>query len=262
MTDPKAQPPKGKRLDLPFVRKRQDVGSWAYDHRVAILVTVVAYVLFGVAFVAADIVIERQESQSEIAIDLTDLAELQKELERAQELNRMLNEQYDSQPTRNVISNDQLDESLDDHRTDAREIYDQAQEVQDRMSQNASDYAAGLHAERELLDQHYQGETDSRRVSKERGKVTVAYSLDHPIRHAQKMPVPSYMCQGGGEVVVKIEVNQNGDVVSASVDEKLSEPNNCLREAALGKARESVFNADPTAPARQKGSISYLFISQ
>ncbi|MBQ8334848.1 MAG: hypothetical protein IJY45_01505, partial [Tidjanibacter sp.] len=53
------------RLDLPFRRRKFDAAEWAYDHRVAILATVVAYVIFGVTFVTADIVVSQRQTQSE-----------------------------------------------------------------------------------------------------------------------------------------------------------------------------------------------------
>lgn len=250
-----------QRLNLPYSPKRVNVGVWAYDHRVAILVTVVAYVVFGVAFVAADIAISRKNSQTEIVMDFTDLEELQKELERAQELNRLLNERYENSPTSNQISNENaLDENLEDHRTNAREIYAEADEVQQRIRDNAADYALGLNREREILDQHYEGEKIENK--KVRGNVTVSYSLSEPVRHALKMPVPAYMCEGGGDVVVDIVVNTSGDVVDCKINDALSAKNSCLREAALSKAGESLFNADPSAPSRQKGTIEYTFIAQ
>lgn len=255
------QKPSRPRLNLPFVRKKVDVGVWAYDHRVAILVTVVAYVLFGVAFVAADVIIERKHSQTEILLDLSNLEELQKELQRAQELNRLLNERYDNSPTANRISNDNaLDESLEDHRTDARQIYAEAEEVQQRVRNNAADYALGLEKERQILDTHYEGEKIENR--KIRGNVTVSYSLSEPVRYAVKMPVPAYMCEGGGLVVVNIVVNPSGEVVDCKVDDAQSERNACLRESALSKASESLFNADPSAPARQRGVVEYQFVAQ
>lgn len=250
------------KLNLPFRRKQFDPGEWAYDHRIAILATVAAYVIFGVTFVSAEVVVSRREAQSEILLDLTDLAELQEELRRAQELNDLLNEKYDNSPATNQISNENaLDESLEDHRTNASEIYSEADEVQQRVRDNADAYAAGLQAEREILNRHYEGEgnIENQRI---KGKVTVSYSLSEPVRHALQMPVPSYMCEGGGEVVVNIEVDRDGYVLRASIDERRSEKNECLRQAALQKAEDSVFNADVNAPAKQHGTIEYLFISQ
>ncbi|MBQ2248363.1 MAG: energy transducer TonB [Tidjanibacter sp.] len=253
--------PKRPRLALPFVRRKVDPAMWAYEHRLSILVTVAAYVIFGVAFVAADVVVSRRASQSEILLDLTNLEELQKELERAQELNRLLNERYEDAETSNRISNENaLDDNLADHRTDARSIYEEAERVQQSVRDNAADYALGLKREQELLDQHYEGENIKNEFV--RGSVTVSYSLSEPVRHAIRMPVPAYMCEGGGEVVVEITVNTSGEVVDCKVVDKVSTKNNCLREAALSKAGVSLFNADPSAPARQKGRISYMFIAQ
>ena len=249
------------KLNLPFSRKKVDLGVWAYDHRVAILTVVIAYVLFGVAFVAADVVVSRKDSQTEILLDLTDLEALQEELLRAQELNSLLNERYDESPTSNRISNENaLDDALDDHRTDAREIYSEADQVQQRVRDNAANYALGLEGERKILDQHYEGEKIENR--KVRGNVTVSYSLSEPVRYAVKMPVPAYMCEGGGGVVVDIVVNPSVEVVDCKVNDALSERNGCLREAALSKAALSVFNADPSAPAKQRGYIEYQFIAQ
>lgn len=253
--------PKRPKLNLPFVRRRVDVGVWAYDHRISILIVVAAYVLFGVAFVAADVVVSSKRSQVEILMDLTDLEALQEELRRAQELNKLLNERYDNSPTANRISNENaLDDNLEDHRTDASKIYSEADEVQQRIRDNAEAYALGLEGERKILEERYEGEKIENR--KVRGNVTVSFSLANPVRYAIKMPVPAYMCEGGGEVVVDIVVNTSGEVIDCKVNDALSAKNSCLREAALAKAGTSLFNADPTAPARQKGTIEYMFVAQ
>ena len=252
---------KRPKLNLPFARRRVDVGVWAYDHRISILIVVAAYVLFGVAFVAADVVVSSKQSQVEILMDLTDLEALQEELRRAQELNKLLNERYDNSPTANRISNENaLDDNLEDHRTDASKIYSEADEVQQRIRDNAEAYALGLEGERKILEERYEGEKIENR--KVRGNVTVSFSLANPVRYAIKMPVPAYMCEGGGEVVVDIVVNTSGEVIDCKVNDALSAKNSCLREAALAKAGTSLFNADPTAPARQKGTIEYMFVAQ
>ena len=36
----------------------------------------------------------------------------------------------------------------------------------------------------------------------------------------------------------------------------------CMRESALRAARNSLFNIDDSAPARQTGTITYIFIPQ
>ena len=73
------------------------------------------------------------------------------------------------------------------------------------------------------------------------------------------LAVPAYKCEGGGEVVVEITVNRAGDVTNARVVEGGDE---CMRSSALGSARRSRFNIDDSAPARQQGTITYIFIPQ
>lgn len=235
---------------------------WAYEHRGSILVTVIVYLLFGIAFVAADIVVESSKAQVEIAIDFSELEQLQEELKRAQEINRELSRVVDNSPVRNAISNENaLNEKLNDHRTDASRIYAEADAVQQRMRDNAADYQQGLAAADEAGRRNKNAEGE-KKTAKVMGNVSVSYWLSDPIRHARKLPVPAYMCEGGGEVVVNITVNQSGDVIGCSIDESSSENNQCLRSAAEAKARESKFNADFSAPEKQYGIISYIFVPQ
>jgi hypothetical protein len=62
-------------------------------------------------------------------------------------------------------------------------------------------------------------------------------------------------------VVVRIEVNPKGQVINARVYAKgttvISEQ---LRKLAVESAKNSIFSADPAAPAVQIGTITYHFI--
>lgn len=255
--------PKRPRLNLPYDGKRADAGLWAYNHRNAILATVFCYVLFGVAFVAADIVVENEPVQTEIVMDFTDLEALQEELRRAQELNDLLNEQRTSSNSNvaNAISNEMgLDNTLEDHRTNAQEIYEEANRVQQSLKNGAEAYNLGLAEEQKILSKKYEGE--KRETYRVEGNVTVSYSLSEPLRHAVSLPVPAYMCEVAGEVVVDITVNRDGGVVECSINKARSSKNECLRKAALEKAGNSLFDANPSAPARQRGTIKYQFIAQ
>ena len=81
-------------------------------------------------------------------------------------------------------------------------------------------------------------------------------------RKATHLPIPAYRCVGAGEVTVIITVNNQGTVVDAKVDDGASSKDGCLRSFATRAARLSKFNASTTAPARQLGTITYLFIAQ
>ncbi|MFP4059375.1 MAG: energy transducer TonB [Bacteroidales bacterium] len=93
------------------------------------------------------------------------------------------------------------------------------------------------------------------------GPTNIYYDLEN--RHHRFLPVPVYKCQGRGKVKVEIIVNQSGNVTSTSI---MSEPGDtddeCLAETALETARITTFNADYDAPVRQRGTITYHFISQ
>jgi tRNA pseudouridine55 synthase len=94
-----------------------------------------------------------------------------------------------------------------------------------------------------------------------KGKTNIMYDLVN--RHHTNLPVPVYRCEGSGHVIVLIEVDQVGRVVSAQLDRTHSDANECLCSEAISAARRSLFNPDvKSAPARQKGTIGYTFVAQ
>ena len=78
-------------------------------------------------------------------------------------------------------------------------------------------------------------------------------------RNASQLPLPSYQCNGAGEVTIIITVNNQGTVVDAKIDESVSSQDGCLRSFATRAARLSKFNASSSAPSRQMGTITYVF---
>ncbi|MFN8210957.1 MAG: hypothetical protein U0T33_08320 [Bacteroidales bacterium] len=80
-------------------------------------------------------------------------------------------------------------------------------------------------------------------------------------RTSQHLEEPKYDYQGEGKVVVEINVDRNGNVVSANPGVKGS---STLDEILLSRAKEaalkSKFKVNPDAPAIQKGTITYNFI--
>jgi hypothetical protein len=76
---------------------------------------------------------------------------------------------------------------------------------------------------------------------------------------------PGYTCGYGasGKVVVRIKVNQNGDVSSATYDPSAStNANACMIEQAVKYAKMSRFMYSSTASKVEDGWISYTFVSQ
>lgn len=96
-----------------------------------------------------------------------------------------------------------------------------------------------------------------------KGKTMVNYILDGRTPHNNDMwnvRNPGYTCGQGmaGEVVVKIRVNTNGNVVFAKAINDVSRLNPCLIEQAEAYARKSRFN--PSSVDNQEGTITYRFV--
>ena len=261
-SDKAPRPVRKPRIRLPFENRKQDAGSWAYDHRIGLCVTLIAYLVLMIVFVSSKIVIGRRASQQGMYIDLQELAQLEQERDRLEEeLRRSRQEEIDWRSIRNRASNENAsDERLrDDRGTNTAALNDAAAKAEAQMQANREAYEQGL-AEAEAIGgdrgRASEGKHEDRKV---RGSVTVSFSLTDPLRQSVHLNVPAYRCESGGQVVVAIVVNRAGEVISARVVEG---GDDCMREAALRAANISTFNIDPAAPARHQGTITYTFIPQ
>ncbi len=91
------------------------------------------------------------------------------------------------------------------------------------------------------------------------GPSVMSYKLEG--RRAYSLPVPVYLCETGGVVVVSITVGQRGNVVSAGINAAQSAADECLHEAAKHAARQSRFSV-AEQPGNQQGTITYKFVAQ
>jgi len=92
------------------------------------------------------------------------------------------------------------------------------------------------------------------------GESNIVYYLEN--RYHVRLPIPVYLAQGGGLVVVDIAVNRQGQVIQAE-----PRPNPAIRDEqiflyAKAAASRTVFNADQSAPDPQRGTIHYTFVPQ
>ncbi|ASV30503.1 hypothetical protein [Maribacter cobaltidurans] len=103
--------------------------------------------------------------------------------------------------------------------------------------------------EKEAQKQEYTNNLAERRTS-------VSFSLVD--RNGYRLPPPIYTCIEGGKVVINIEVNNLGQVLDASFNEKSSGTSNgCLVDNAIAYAYKAQFSTSDKA--LQKGTITYLF---
>lgn len=261
--DNKPKPQRRPRLKLPFDNRREDVGTWTYDHRIGLCVTLIAYLVLMIVFVSSKIVVGRKPHTQGMYIDLQTLAELEQERDRLERLARERQERdpIDWKSIQNQVSNENaLNEKLkDDRGTNAAALNDAAAEAERRMRANREAYEQGLAEERAIRERGSAGEDSEHQDRKVKGRVTVSFSLTNPVRTSRWLEVPAYLCEGGGDVEVSITVDRAGKVVGARV---VGGGDACMRDEALRAARSSLFNIDETAPAKQTGTITYIFIPQ
>jgi TonB family protein len=62
-------------------------------------------------------------------------------------------------------------------------------------------------------------------------------------------------------VIIKIEVNQAGEVTGAAIDER-STANDCIRKESLAYAKKWKFDYNEKAPKKQAGTITFTFSQQ
>ena len=261
--DSKPQAPRRPRLRLPFDNRREDAGTWAYDHRIGLCVTLIAYLALMIGFVSSKIVVGARSHQQGMYVDLQSLAELEQEKARLERevRERRAQEEIDWRSIRNQASNENaLNEKLrDDRGTNAAALNQAAAEAEARMQANREAYEQGLAEERAIRERRGREDGSEHQDRKVNRRVTVSFSLTNPVRTSRGLEVPAYLCEGGGDVVVSITVNRAGEVIGARVVEGGDE---CMRDEALRAARSSLFNIDEAAPAKQTGTITYIFIPQ
>ena len=94
-----------------------------------------------------------------------------------------------------------------------------------------------------------------------RGPTRIFYDLAG--RHHVYLPIPIYKCQGAGQITLAIEVDRQGRVLKAEPASSLSTTKDpCLTETAVDHALRSTFNADQSAPVKQGGFLTFVFVSQ
>ena len=258
------QPPRQRkaRLRLPFDNKREDPVNWIYENRIGLCVTIIVYLVISIVFVSAKIGASKREVPNTMYIDLGAVELLEQERDRLLEEVRRKNNEFDWKSVRNLSSNENaLNENLEDEKgTDVSELNAAAEAIEKERRANREAYERGLREANAIGENRQQGESGKeRKDSKRKGNVTVSFSFKNPVRYSRHLVKPAYRCEGGGEVIVSVVVNQRGEVTSAWVE---SGGDECMRQTAVESARNSRFDINNNAPAKQQGTITYIFIPQ
>ena len=231
------------------------------EDKAGLYITAIIHLAVIIVLLASQIGYSIQKENT-FVLDFTKQEEKEK-VERQEQLREDVAAQLDrllqaagSVPIRNVA----VDRSTlkDDRGTNAEELYRDAerlaQELRNGQQQNQQDD--------DFVDISHDkpDKPDNSSAKTYSGPSVLSWSLDG--RKASKLPIPAYRCMGAGQVTVIITVDNAGNVVNAKVDGGISSSDGCLQAFAVRAARLSKFSASQSAPARQMGVITYLFIAQ
>ena len=199
--------------------------------------------------------------QEDLEREMKELEELQKEVEKLADIKQKLEEKLAANvpSTTSEVKNLAVNTGKplkDDRGTNAEQLYKDAEKLQENLEKG---YKSDITEDDGDEGVQTPGK-DSGPKESYSGPSVLRYTLDG--RTATHLPIPAYRCYGGGEVTVIIQVNRQGMVLNAQVNENISATDKCLREFALRAARQSRFSKSSTAPERQVGEIVYQFIAQ
>lgn len=230
--------------------------------------TLIFHILIFSAFVLADIDRKGVVKEEAILIEFPDIIsepEIIKPEEAEQEQNEQSSTEREINNRTNVASNrtatENTTESTDDFFDDdyLKEL-EAAQKLVSDVNNQLSKEVVDL-GDIEMPVENTEGmDPDSIKNVIYAGESNIVYYLDN--RHHVELPVPVYLAQGGGTVIVDIKVNRSGKVIEA-----IARKNNQIRDKqvllyAQEAAKRTIFNSDNSAPIAQKGTIHYTFVAQ
>lgn len=258
------------RIRLPFENStRGDWSEWIYAHRIGLLVTLVIYLVAAIAFLSYRIVLTSPEmGSSTMLVDLLEPEPEKPAVEPEKKTpNQLQSEQFEK--VMNRLSNENAKEATGKQRQSnaLSEAEREAQRVNDMLNKGRQAYESGVREADAIANSRRpakptnSSDNDSPR-QRERVKGNVVVSYDLLGRSDTYLHIPAYECQGGGRVVVAVTVNRNGRVLTATVEKATSSSDDCILEMAITAAKNSSFNVSSSAPEKQRGTISYIFVAQ
>ena len=266
---PKQPAPRRARLRLPFENRKQDPVDWIYDNRFGICITSIVLLAMAVIFVWVKIGIPLDAKESEpekdknVYVDASEMLILEQEQTPVEQEREITLDDWRS--VQNLSSNENASEgeALRNDKGIDKELKRLQEAAAKGAEENRKNMERGLNEIEAMVGDaaaEKNTKTDKKqKSSKVTGNVVVEYSFSSPVRHHVNLIKPAYLCEEGGQVVVEVVLNQSGKIVYARA---ISGGNERMQRVAEESARASTFNIDGKAPAKQKGTITYIFIPQ
>jgi len=237
------------------------------QHIYGVMGTLVFHILLFSAFLLADVNIKGNAKEEEILIEFPDLPaepELQPEEQEENQQDKGASS-LSANKRSNIASNRTAKENTT---TSADKFFDADYQKEIEAAQNLrSDVSSQLAKDIvDMSDIKMPVETTDGMTREEiknviySGESNIVYYLEN--RYHVSLPIPVYLTQGGGTIIVDIKVNRKGRVIEASPRKNTAVRDEQVYLYAKEAALRTVFNRDDSAPSPQKGSIHYTFVAQ
>ena len=228
--------------------------------------TLVFHILLFSAFLLADINIKGNAKEEELIIDFPDIppepeTPVEEQTEKQEDLP---NEK--SQPSAESINrttnraSNQLAEKDKFFDKDYQKEIEEAQKMVSNVNKQLSKKVVDIDDIKMPVESTEGMSPDSIKNTVYSGESNITYYLEN--RYHVRLPIPVYLAQGGGKVIVNITVDRQGRVVKAEAQTNPAIRDKNIYTYAEVAASNTIFNADQSAPAEQHGTIHYTFIAQ
>jgi hypothetical protein len=246
-----------------------------YDGRlVGIFGTVIIHLIAGIIFMSFQLTSLRKSRPSEFLVEFTPVADLQPKPKLVEipatsvekvlrEDEEMLNiaRNLSNKSDQNINAADYIDKVKEELIKSGKLGVDNYIDEQKRLSEDKGEDKYTPVRDSLQIKEKEKPRESQQMAANYKGPTRIYYDLKG--RTHSYLPIPIYLCQGSGKVVLSIEVNQKGDVERAQIitsESTTTDP--CLIETAESTALISRFNPDINSPKIQTGTISYQFVAQ
>lgn len=228
--------------------------------------TLVFHILLFAAFILADVDIKGNAKEEVILIEFPELpAEPEIPEEETVEQEETVADVTKANQQSNLASNRTATENTTTSKdeffdNDYMQEIEAAKQLRSSVNNNLSKETVDLSEIKMPVETTEGMDKDSIKNIIYAGESNIKYFLTN--RYHISLPVPVYLAQGGGTVVVDIKVNRDGLVVQAVARENKSLSDKQIFLYAQEAASRTRFNSDSSAPSVQEGTIHYTFVAQ
>jgi hypothetical protein len=229
--------------------------------------TLIFHILLFSFFLLADVNMKGTVQEEELIIEFPDLLpepEIEEEVTEQQESEPLTNDassqMAETQSNRTNVASNRLAQTEEFFDEDYMREVEAAKKLVSDVNNQLSKEKVNLE-DIEMPVQTTEGmNPDSIENVVYTGESNIVYYLEN--RYHLSLPIPVYLTQSGGLIVVDIVVNRRGKVIEAEPRNNPSIRDDQIYLYAKAAATRTIFNADPDAPNPQKGTIHYTFVAQ